>query len=97
MGRRERREQSPNLAARSRVTPGGGGRASGPATGSGSGARHCWVSDEGLLHPGLLLEWRQQDGRWEGLVAFVRTDEQGFALVQAWLDSQQLTSASQRP
>jgi hypothetical protein len=41
----------------------------------------------------LLLEWRQQAGRWQGLVAFVRTDERGFALVQAWLDSQQLSVA----
>ena len=36
---------------------------------------------------------RQQDGKWQGLVAFVRTDETGFALVQAWLDSQQLSAA----
>jgi hypothetical protein len=81
MGRRER---SPNLAERTRDTAGAK-----PIAGS----RHCWVSDEGGQHPGLLLEWRQQDGAWQGLVAFVRVDGQGFALVQAWLDSRQLSAA----
>jgi hypothetical protein len=81
MGRRER---SPNLAERSRDMP---------ATRPVAGSRHCWVTDQGAQHPGLLLEWRQLEGRWEGLVAFVRMDDTGFALVQAWLDSQQLSAA----
>jgi hypothetical protein len=81
MGRRER---MPNLAERSRGMT---------SPGSVAGSRHCWVFDEGAQHPGLLLEWRQQDGRWQGLVAFVRADTSGFALVQAWLDSQQLSAA----
>jgi hypothetical protein len=81
MGRRDR---STNLAARTRETP---------STRPIAGSRHCWVTDEGAEHPGLLLEWRQQDGRWQGLVAFVRADDTGFALVQAWLDSQQLSAA----
>ena len=94
MGRREQRQQrqqqrerSPNLAERSRNR----NRAS---TRPVAGSRHCWVLDEGAQHPGLLLEWRQQEGRWQGLVAFVRADDAGFALVQAWLDSQQLSAAS---
>jgi hypothetical protein len=82
MGRRER---SPNLADRSRVKAD-----SRPVAGS----RHCWVSDEGAQYPGLLLEWRQQEGHWQGLVAFVRADDTGFALVQAWLDGQQLSAAT---
>jgi hypothetical protein len=81
MGRRER---SPNLAARTRETP---------STRPIAGSRHCWVTDEGAQHPGLLLEWRQLDGRWQGLVAFVRVDGAGFALVQAWLDAHQLSAA----
>jgi hypothetical protein len=81
MGRRER---SPNLAERTRDMA---------HTGHDAGSRHCWVFDEGAQHPGLLLEWRQQGGRWQGLVAFVKADESGFALVQAWLDSQQLSAA----
>jgi hypothetical protein len=88
MGRREPREPrelSPNLAERSR------NRAN---TRPVAGSRHCWVLDEGAQHPGLLLEWRQQEGRWQGLVAFVRADDAGFALVQAWLDSQQLSAAA---
>jgi hypothetical protein len=81
MGRRER---SPSLADRSREMQG---------TRPVAGSRHCWVSDEGGQHAGLLLEWRQQGGSWQGLVAFVRVDESGFALVQAWLDSRQLSAA----
>jgi hypothetical protein len=81
MGRRER---SPNLAERSREMA---------SSGAVAGSRHCWVLDEGAQHPGLLLEWRQQDGKWQGLVAFVRADTTGFALVQAWLDSRQLSAA----
>jgi hypothetical protein len=79
-----RREQGPSLASRKREQP---------DTRPVAGSRHCWVSDEGDQHPGLLLEWRQQDGKWQGLVAFVRSDETGFALVQAWIDSQQLSAA----
>jgi hypothetical protein len=79
-----RREQGPSLAARKRELAG---------TRPVAGSRHCWVSDEGDQHPGLLLEWRQLDGRWQGLVAFVRADEAGFALVQAWLGSEQLSAA----
>ena len=92
MGRRDRRERSPNLAERSpNLAERSRGRAN---TRPVAGSRHCWVLDEGAQHPGLLLEWRQQEGRWQGLVAFVRADDAGFALVQAWLDSQQLSAAS---
>lgn len=35
-------------------------------------ARHVWVRQSRATHlpplPGLLLEWRQVGGRWEGLV-----------------------------
>ena len=37
--------------------------------------RHCWVGGavdaEGVKRPGLLLEWRQVRGRWEGRVTYV--------------------------
>ena len=59
-------------------------------------ARHCWVADavdgDGEKRPGLLLEWRQRDRRWEGLVVYaarVRTGSWG--LVQEWLPAELLT------
>lgn len=58
-------------------------------------ARHCWVADavdgDGEKRPGLLLEWRQRDRRWEGLVVYaarVRTGSWG--LVQEWLPAELL-------
>lgn len=58
-------------------------------------ARHCWVADavdgDGEKRPGLLLEWRQRDWRWEGLVVYaarVRTGSWG--LVQEWLPAELL-------
>lgn len=61
------------------------------------GACHCWVIDGGERRPGLLLEWRRQAGRWEGLVAYLITDGAGaYSLVQQWLDSERLRSAGRR-
>ena len=38
-------------------------------------ARHCWVADaadgRGVKRPGLLVEWRDVDGRWQGRVVYV--------------------------
>lgn len=58
-------------------------------------ARHCWVADavdgDGEKRPGLLLEWRQRDRLWEGLVVYaarVRTGSWG--LVQEWLPAELL-------
>ena len=65
------------------------------ATKRPSGPRHCWVIGEGgERHPGLLLEWRRQSGRWQGLVTFVQTDSVGtFTLIQSWLDGDHLLDA----
>lgn len=57
-----------------------------PATG-GEG-RHCWVhSPPGApgTWPGLLVEWRQRNGAWEGRVAFTITGPEGPTLMEAWL------------
>jgi hypothetical protein len=63
-------------------------------------ARHCWVSGavdaEGVKRPGLLLEWRQVGGRWEGRVTYaarLRPLEAngGWLVVEEWLPAELLT------
>ncbi len=50
--------------------------------------RHCWVHDppgaSGRL-PGLLVEWRQRPGGWQGRVAYAVPGPHGPVLVEAWL------------
>lgn len=61
------------------------GRGSGGRAGEG---RHCWVHDPPDTPgtwPGLLVEWRQRDGVWQGRVAYTVTGPHGAALVEAWL------------
>jgi hypothetical protein len=58
--------------------------------------RHCWVSDaadrHGVKRPGLLAEWRQRDGGWEGRVVYaVRLRADSWQLVEEWLPASLLT------
>jgi hypothetical protein len=62
-------------------------------------ARHCWVSGavdaEGVKRPGLLMEWRQVSGRWEGRVTYaarLRPLEAngGWLVVEEWLPAELL-------
>ena len=63
-------------------------------------ARHCWVGGavdaEGVKRPGLLLEWRQVRGRWEGRVTYVARlrpleANGGWLVVEEWLPAELLT------
>ncbi len=59
-------------------------------------ARHCWVADaadrHGVKRPGLLSEWRQRDGVWEGRVVYaVRLRPDSWQLVEEWLPASLLT------
>jgi hypothetical protein len=48
--------------------------------------KHCWVGGRDGRHPGLLAEWRQRDGTWEGRVVHPAYDEtNGWILVEEWL------------
>ena len=63
------------------------------AAGSGGEGRHCWVRDPPEAPgtwPGLLVEWRQRDGGWQGRVAYTVTGPHGPALVEAWLPAARL-------
>ena len=63
------------------------------AAGTGGEGRHCWVRDPleaPGIWPGLLIEWRQRDGAWQGRVAYTVTGPHGPALVEAWLPAARL-------
>jgi hypothetical protein len=62
--------------------------------GAGTGeGRHCWVRnppDAPGTWPGLLVEWRQRDGAWQGRVAYTVSGPYGSSLIEAWLPAAQL-------
>jgi hypothetical protein len=63
------------------------------AAGDGGEGRHCWVRDPPDapgIWPGLLVEWRQRDGAWQGRVAYTVTGPHGPALVETWLPAARL-------
>lgn len=63
------------------------------AAGTGGEGRHCWVREPPEAPgtwPGLLVEWRQRDGVWQGRVAYTVTGPHGPALVEAWLPAARL-------
>lgn len=66
------------------------------ATVSPCPARHCWVAgavdDLGVKRPGLLVEWRVVDGRWEGRVTYpALLRPETWVLVEEWLPAELLT------
>ena len=55
--------------------------------------RHCWVHDPpdaAGTWPGLLVEWRQRAGVWQGRVAYTVAGPHGASLVEAWLPADRL-------
>ena len=98
-------ERAANSGVRPEASPAGGrlpsGRAVGEertasayaAAGDGGEGRHCWVRDPPDAPgtwPGLLVEWRQRDGAWQGRVAYSVTGPHGPVLVEAWLPAARL-------
>jgi hypothetical protein len=104
-GGRSLGERAANSGVHPASTPaaGGDGPAAAPATvrepqsyaaaGDGGEGRHCWVRDPPDTPgtwPGLLIEWRQRAGTWQGRVAYTVTGPHGPALVEAWLPAARL-------
>lgn len=58
-------------------------------------ARHCWVAapvDGSRPRPGLLLEWRKVDHRWEGRVVYAAELRPGrWATVEEWIPAELLS------
>ncbi|RZU31523.1 hypothetical protein [Blastococcus saxobsidens] len=64
-----------------------------PGAGDRGEGRHCWVRDppdSPGIWPGLLVEWRQRDGAWQGRVAYTVRGPHGPALVETWLPAARL-------
>jgi hypothetical protein len=83
------RDSPPSPPSRPRETDGGAG----PGAGDGGEGRHCWVRnppDAPGIWPGLLVEWRQREGVWQGRVAYTVTGPHGPALVETWLPAARL-------
>jgi hypothetical protein len=75
------------------AVPEGGAPGAYSAAGTGGEGRHCWVRDPPEapgIWPGLLVEWRQRDGSWQGRVAYTVTGPHGPALVETWLPAARL-------
>lgn len=63
------------------------------AAGRGGEGRHCWVHDPPDAPgtwPGLLVEWRQRHGAWQGRVTYAVTGPDGPALIENWLPAARL-------
>lgn len=75
------------------ASPAAGPGPSYAAAGDGGEGRHCWVRDppdSPGIWPGLLVEWRQREGSWQGRVAYTVTGPHGPRLVEAWLPAARL-------
>jgi len=86
-------KQGSGVPLSERVRP--GGAATAPEAPS-CPARHCWVSDavdgEGVKRPGLLVEWRHDELRWEGRVIYAAQLRPGvWVTVEEWLPAALLT------
>ncbi len=91
-----RRRTGPTLAERSGVDPAPGGEPAAAEPLRPAAVHHCWVDDapgHPGRYPGLLLEWRRDQQRWLGLVAYVMPDllADRVRLVQRWLPGVYLT------
>ena len=47
--------------------------------------KHCWVTTSAGRHPGLLLQWRNVAGAWEGRVVHPVPEPDGWVLLEEWL------------
>lgn len=64
-----------------------------PSPGRVAEGRHCWVHDPPEAPgtwPGLLVEWRQRDGAWQGRVTYAVAGPDGPALIETWLPAARL-------
>lgn len=63
-------------------------------------ARHCWVVapvDATVARPGLLLEWRKSEHRWEGRVIYLAELRPGrWSTIEEWIPQELLTGVEVR-
>lgn len=64
---------------------------------------HCFVHDVQVFgnvpHAAILLEWRQVDGRWEGLTIAAESfpQDRGWQVRQRWVDADLIQPVSPSP
>jgi hypothetical protein len=95
----QRGRSAPSLGERAAASGVAADRGAGPPPGGGARSRdvgegrHCWVRDPPETPgtwPGLLVEWRQRAGVWQGRVAYTVAGPHGASLVEAWLPADRL-------
>jgi len=72
------------------VKPGGGTARPGPRR------RHCWVAGPGDGSgpwPGLVVEWRRDDGGWRARVVYLVGEPDSATTVETWVDAAHLRPA----
>ena len=87
--------RGPSLSDRSRASGIGAGTGTGTGTAKVWAPRHCWVEGHRGWPgrwPGVILEWRQQAGHWQGRVAFVVVLGREVCLMESWLDADVLSA-----
>ena len=92
-GGRSLGERAEASGVRAESPPAAGTGPSYAAAGDGGEGRHCWVRDppdSPGIWPGLLVEWRQREGSWQGRVAYTVTGPHGPVLIEAWLPAARL-------
>jgi hypothetical protein len=61
--------------------------------------RHCWVTNAAGVRgrwPGIVLEWRRHEGRWQGRAVAVVLNGEDQQDIYAWFDQDDLAPAERR-
>lgn len=56
--------------------------------------KHAWYDGPRGRQAALLLEWRSIEGRFDGRICVAVPDDDGWAIVEMWVDGAMLSPAS---
>src|SRR3954447_16424271 len=95
-GRREAERSLQGLRHRGLLSQSAQSESRGDSAARGAAARHCWVTNppgSPGRWPGLVLEWRRDESRWQGRAVVVVLDGQDPRIICAWFDQDHLAPA----